>query len=219
MNYRKEDLENKVKKDLIKIAEDLNLDTSGNKTALIGRIFKHKPSFKEMIETAPVSKDGDLNISIEEDIPVGVDVNDAYPDQNEENEAKEKTEIEKETEVETEVTEEDDGKELIPEFKTEPEQETEVETEEGMVPENTAEDILKGWQSTIQNFYRKNVPGIAPARPAQVTAIAEKLGIPSAAGVLSAWQAAIISRLRPVRGVAPAPPKTAKDIIQIIKSL
>jgi hypothetical protein len=88
-----------------------------------------------------------------------------------------------------------------------------------MVAENTAEDILKGWQGTIQGFYRKNAPGIAPTRPATPAAIADQLGVPEAVGVLAGWQASIVSRLRPVRGTAPAPPKTAKDMIQIIKSL
>ena len=219
-NYTKEDLEGKVRKELVGIAKDLNLSTSGNRADLIDRIFDHKPSFKDMIESAPVSKDGDLNISIEdapiytdttgpdktEDIPIGVEVNDPYPDQNEETEAEDK-EPKAKTEVEIK-----NGIGTIPPAEEPP-------LPEGMVSENTAEDILKGWQNTIQGFYRKNTPGIAPARPAQPTAVAKELGIPSAVSVLGTWQAAIISRLRPVRGAAPAPPKTAKDMVQIIKSL
>ena len=88
-----------------------------------------------------------------------------------------------------------------------------------MVAENTAEDILKGWQGAVQNFYRKNTPGFAPTRPAAPAVIAGQLGVPEAVGILAGWQGSIISRLRPVRGAAPAPPKTVKDMIQIIKSL
>ena len=207
-NYTKEDLESKVKKDLVIIASNLNLDTKGNRTDLINRIHEHKPSFKEMIDDAPVSKDGDLNISVEDisdaevtDTPTeGETKNDTIPDEPSGGEI--------ETEVETKV-----------ETETETEVEKETPIPDGMVPENTAEDILKGWQHTVQGFYRKNTPGVAPARPASPTAIAGQLGIPEASGILARWQASIISRLRPVRGVAPAPPKTAKDMIQIIKSL
>lgn len=199
-NYTKEDLEGKVKKELVGIAKDLNLSTSGNRTDLINRIFDHKPSFEEMIEAAPVSKDGDLNISI----------------------AEEESEDKKEPEAETENKE--------PEAETEVEKETVItappievaqtaETPEGMVSENTAEDILKGWRNTIQAFYRRNVSGIAPSRPSSAEFIAEQLGRTIAIPVLKQWQATIIGQLRPTRGMAALPPKTVKQVIQIIKSL
>jgi len=228
-NYTKEELEGKVKKDLIKIAQDLNLSSTGNRAVLIDRIFKHKPSFKEMVESAPVTKDEDLTISIEEkpnlpndEVDVGVEVNDPYPDEEAKAEGATAEEL-------SHAVPEAEDKEPKAETEVETETETEVETEtppadeklipSNMVSENTAEDILKGWQGTIQGFYRKNAPGIAPSRPASVATIAQELGIPAAVGVLSNWQASIVSRLRPVRGIAPAPPKTAKDMVQIIKSL
>jgi hypothetical protein len=224
-NYTKEELEGKVKRELIEIAKELNLDSTGNRAVLIDRIFEHKPSFEEMVDSAPVSKDGDLTIEIEEtttsedtfvkneDVPIGVEVNDAYPDQNEEPEVEAKVEVEAEVKVETEPAE-------VSAAATPPVPPLEEKTAPtNMVAENTAEDILKGWQGTIQGFYRKNAPGIAPTRPATPAAIADQLGVPEAVGVLAGWQASIVSRLRPVRGTAPAPPKTAKDMIQIIKSL
>jgi hypothetical protein len=225
-NYTKEELEGKVKRDLIAIAKELNIDSTGNRSVLIDRIFDHKPSFEEMVDSAPVSKNGDLTIEIEEkaeeddeDIPIGVEVNDAYPEQNEEIE-----EDRKYTEAEVKVEAEVKTEELV---KTEPAEitaaavppleKTTVPT--NMVAENTADDILKGWQGAVQNFYRKNTPGFAPSRPATPATIAGQLGVPESTGVLAGWQASIISRLRPVRGAASPPPKTVKDMIQIIKSL
>jgi hypothetical protein len=221
-NYTKEDLEGKVKKELVGIAKDLNLSTSGNRTDLINRIFEHKPSFGEMLSSAPVSKDGDLSISIEEeDVPVGVEVNDAYPDEEPKAggaTAEELSHAEPEAEVEAEAEVEKATVITAPPIEVAETAKT-PETPEGMVSENTAEDILKGWQGTIQGFYRKNVPGVAPSRPAAPAVIAGQLGVPEAVGVLAGWQASIVSRLRPVRGLAPAPPKTAKDMVQVIKSL
>jgi hypothetical protein len=212
-NYTKEDLEGKVKKELVGIAEDLNLSTSGNRTDLINRIFDHKPSFEEMIKTAPVSKDGDLNISIvdkpEDDVPVGVKVNDPYPE-------KDKKEPEAETEAENKGPE-TETETVITAPPVEVAQTT--ETPEGMVPENTAEDILKGWSSAIQAFYRRNVSGVAPSRPTSAEIVAEQLGRTIAIPTLKQWQATIITQLRPTRGMAPLPPKSVKQVIQIIKSL
>lgn len=217
-NYTKEELEGKVKRELIEIAKDLNLDSTGNRTVLIDRIFEHKPSFGEMVDSAPVSKDGDLTIEIEEkpeendEVDIGVEVNDAYPDQNDE------------VEVEVAKPIEPEPAEVIA-AAVPPLEETTVPpadekpTPTNMVAENTAEDILKGWQGSVQNFYRKNTSGFAPTRPAAPAVIAGQLGVPEAVGILAGWQGSIISRLRPVRGAAPAPPKTVKDMIQIIKSL
>jgi hypothetical protein len=219
MNYTKEDLEGKVKKELVGIAKDLNLSTSGNRTDLINKIFEHKPSFEEMIKTAPVSKDGDLSITIEEkptdkdqeDVPVGVKVNDPYPDEEEkpnlpEDEAENKG-PEAEAEKVTVIT--------PPPIEV---AET-AETSEEMVSENTAEDILKGWRNTIQGFYRRNVSGVAPSRPTSAEIVAAQLGRTIAIPVLKNWQATIVAQLRPTRGLAPAPPKSVKEVIQIIKSL
>jgi hypothetical protein len=222
MNYTKEDLEGKVKKDLVGIAKDLNLSTSGNRTDLINRIFEHKPSFGEMISSAPVSRDGDLKISIEEeptnedqeDVPVGVEVNEPYPDKDEEKPNLPEDEVEKETEAEAEKAT------VITAPPIEVAQTAETpETPEGMVSENTAEDILKGWRNTIQAFYMRNVSGVAPSRPASAEIIAEQLGRTIAIPILNGWQATIIAQLRPTRGLAPAPPKSVKDVVQIIKSL
>lgn len=235
-NYTKEELQGKVKKDLIEIAKKLNLDTSGNRAALMDRIFIHKPSFEEMVNSAPVSKDGDLTISVEQitnkvntevdtvtpekekNIIYGVDVNDPYPEPEIEDEKKSetKTENKEKSKIEAEAK----IAEITNEAKiNDPPVDYEKMIPVGTISENTAEDILKNWQNTIQNFYRKNSPGIAPTRPAGAASVAKELGIPNATNVLSAWQAAIISRLRPVRGIAPAPPHTVKDMIQIIKSL
>jgi len=78
-------------------------------------------------------------------------------------------------------------------------------------------DILKGWQHTIQGFYRKHAPGIAPARPISAAVVAEQLGVPGAVSILVQWQGTIISQLRPIRGLAPATPKTPKEIIQSLQ--
>ncbi len=222
-NYTKEDLEAKLRKELVVIAKDLNLSISGNRTDLINRIFEHKPSFEEMISNAPVSKDGDLNISIadeSEDVPVGVNVNEPYPEEEPtvQNLAREYVQADSETE------------DKEPEAETEAEKATVItappievaqtaETPEGMVSENTAEDILKNWRNTIQGFYRRNVSGIAPSRPSSAEFIAEQLGRTIATPVLKQWQATIVGQLRPTRGLAPLPPKSVKQIIQIIKSL
>ena len=213
MNYTKENLEVKVKKELVGIAKDLNLSTSGNRTDLINRIFEHKPSFEEMINAAPVSKNGDLSITIEdEDVPVGVEVNDPYPEKDENKEP--------EAEVETENKEPEAEAEKVTVITPPPIEVAETaETSEEMVSENTAEDILKGWRNTIQGFYRRNVSGVAPSRPASAEIVAAQLRRTIAIPVLKQWQATIIAQLRPTRGLAPEPPKSVKDVIQIIKSL
>ncbi len=220
--YTKEDLEGKVKKDLVGIAKDLNLSTSGNRTDLIDRIFDHKPSFGDMISSAPVSKDGDLSITIEEeDVPVGVEVNDAYPDEESKAEgatAEELSHAEPEAENKGPEAEVEVKKATV--ITAPPIEVAEVtETPEGMVPENTAEDILKNWRNTIQGFYRRNVSGVAPSRPVSAEIIAAQLGRTIATGTLKQWQASITTQLRPTRGLALAPPKSVKDVIQIIKSL
>lgn len=223
-NYTKKDLEEKIKKELTQIAKDLNLNTSGNRTDLINRIFDHKPSFEDMIANAPVSKNGDLNITIEEeDVPVGVEVNDAYPDEEPKAEgatAEELSHAEPEAgaEVEEFEVEVETGKVTV--ITAPPIEVTETtETPEGMVLENTAEDILKNWRNTIQGFYRRNVSGVAPSRPASAEIVAAQLGRTIAIPTLKQWQASIIIQLRPTRGIAPIPPKSVKDLIQIIKSL
>lgn len=214
-NYTKSELKNKKKKELIEIASHLNLDTSGTNDELVERIFTHKPSFDEMVDSAPVSKDGDLTISVEEtdetseeeDIPVGVEVNDPY------------TEGEKDEDTsESEDKKEDEDQDLTEEVTTEPTEDV-APTQTNMVAENTAEDILKGWQASIQNFYRRNTPGVAPTRPASPDTIAKELGVPESAATLAHWKNTIANHLRPVRGIAPAPPNTPKEIIKIIKSL
>ncbi len=223
-NYTKEDLEAKLRKELVVIAKDLNLSISGNRTDLINRIFEHKPSFEEMISNAPVSKDGDLNISIadeSEDVPVGVNVNEPYPEEEPKAEGATAEEL---------SHAEPEAEDKKPEAEAEVEKATVItappievaqtaETPEGMVSENTAEDILKGWRNAIQAFYRRNVSGIAPSRPSSAEFIAEQLGRTIAIPVLKQWQATIIGQLRPTRGMAPLPPKTVKQVIQIIKSL
>jgi hypothetical protein len=216
-NYTKEDLEGKVKKELVGIAKDLNLSTSGNRTDLINKIFEHKPSFAEMISSAPVSKNGDLKISIEEkpnlpedEVDMGVEVNDPYPDEESKDEESKDEAENKEPEAETKV----EKATVI----TAPPIEV-AETTEEMVPENTAEDILKGWRNTIQSFYRRNVSGVAPSRPTSAEIVAAQLGRTIASPVLKQWQATIIAQLRPTRGMASLPPKSVKDVIQIIKSL
>ena len=218
-NYTKEDLEGKVKKELVGIAKDLNLSTSGNRADLIGRIFDHKPSFEEMISSAPVSKEGDLNIFIEEeDVPVGVEVNDAYPDEEPKAEGATAEEL---SYAEPEAEDKEPEAEVEAEKVTPPPIEVAqtTKTSEEMVPENTAEDILKGWRNTTQAFYRKNISGVAPSRPSSAEFVAEQLGRTIAIPILKEWQATIIAQLRPIRGIAPLPPKSVKQIIQIIKSL
>ncbi|KYK22741.1 hypothetical protein AYK24_00505 [Thermoplasmatales archaeon SG8-52-4] len=222
-SYTMNELKSKKKKQLIEIAENLNLDASGTNNELVERIFTHKPSFKEMVDAAPVLKNGDLTISIEdvadavaktsipeEDIPVGVEVNNTY-----------------EEDIQSETTSEDENKDEIKDEKP-PEIAAPVAngrpSEDQLRPlkivgDNTAEDILKGWQHTIQGFYRKHTPGMAPSRPASPTAVAEQLGVPGAVSILAQWQEAIISQLRPIRGLAPTTPKTPKEIIQIIKGI
>jgi hypothetical protein len=207
-NYTKEDLEKKVKKDLVKIAFDSNLDIKGNREDLIARIYEHKPSFEEMVDAAPVSKNGDLEITIEEEpeVDVGVEVNDAYPEQTEEV----AVEVEKEVAVEDDIIEAVSWHLRPLEDKPAP---------EGMVAENTAEDILKAYKNNVQGFYRKNTSGSAPARPEPPEKISEALGVPAATGVLAQWRDTLAAQLRPTRGLAPLPPKTVKQILQVIKSL
>ena len=223
-NYTKSELKSKKKKELIEIAEGLNLDTSGTNDELVERIFTHKPSFKEMVNTAPVTKDGNLTISIEdaaddtietpgtpeEDIPIGVEVNDAYKEDTQD-------EITPENEDKSEIKDETPTEPVTPPANLQPSEDQLRPLK--MVGDNTAEDILKGWQHTIQGFYRKHAPGIAPARPASAAVIAEQLGVPGAVSILAQWQGTIVSQLRPIRGLAPAPPKTPKEIIQLIKGL
>jgi hypothetical protein len=226
MNYTKEDLEGKVRKELVEIAKDLNLTTSGNRTDLINRIFDHKPSFEDMISSAPVSKDGDINISIEEkpnlpddEVDIGVEVNDAYPDEEPEGATTEEL-SHAEPEAEDKEPEAEDKIEKATVITAPPIEVAETaKTPEGMVPENTAQDILKGWRNTIQAFYTRNVSGIAPSRPSSAEFVAEQLGRTIAIPILKNWQATIIAQLRPTRGLAPGPPKSVKDVIQIIKSL
>ncbi len=223
-NYTKEDLEVKLRKELVAIAKDLNLSVSGNRTDLINRIFDHKPSFEEMISNAPVSKDGDLSITIEEeDVPVGVNVNEPYPEEEPKAEgatAEELSHAEPEAEAESKEPEAEAEAEKATVITPPPiELAQTTETPEGMVPENTAEDILKGWRNAIQAFYRRNVSGIAPSRPSSAEFIAEQLGRTIAIPVLKDWQATIVGQLRPIRGLAPLPPKSVKQVIQIIKSL
>jgi hypothetical protein len=202
-NYTKEDLEGKVRKELVGIAKDLNLSASGNRTDLINRIFEHKPSFEKMINDAPVSKDGDLSISIEEKGPTDEEPKAEGATAEELSHAEPEAETEKVTVI------------------TPPPIEVAqtAETSEKMVSENTAEDILKGWRNTIQAFYRRNISGVAPSRPISAELVAEQLGRTIATSVLKQWQATIIGQLRPTRGMAPLPPKSVKQVIQIIKSL
>jgi hypothetical protein len=213
-NYTKEALEGLVKKDLVKIASDLNLDTKGNRTDLINRIFEHKPSFEEMVESAPVSKDGDLNITVEEttnDIETTTNADTGEVTQTEEN-------VEVKTETETEEV-------TTPSLETEGLGGTQEPVEEqqslpkNLVDDNTAIDILNGWKAAIQNLYNKNVAGVTPARPATSSAIAEQLGVPEAVATLDSWKAELIGQLRPIRGFSPVPPSQTKSVLQIIKGL
>jgi hypothetical protein len=204
-SYTLEELEAKTKKVLIGITQELNLDSSGNRSDLISRIYEHKPNLKDMIASAPVSTDGDITVNIE-------DVSDK--------------EVETTTDAEVPDTPEPEAPaaEVVEEPVApvvEKPADPVVPTMSGstMVPENTMEDILKNWRSQIQNKYRKQVKGPAPARPLPSLTIAQQIGVPNAIGQLEAWKGAIIAHMRPTPGYAPVPPTSIKGMIRIIKSL